>query len=187
MVNRSLLKKSRDCEKLIPQTSYLLFSNSVIALVEWFIASAALILVVTVVYVLILNKSPPPEGITQAKVEHSPISVNSEQIISSAKESLSNNDFAKSVELAVNAVGTSLATLLVSNGVSVSNMNVSDMAYLVQSKATGISDITQPIYQLNLLHLKGAQSQTISQQEAEWAVNTAVWLTQLVSTQQIRL
>ena len=33
-------------------------------------------------------------------------------------------------------------------------MNVSDMAYLVQTKATRAPDITQPIYQLNMLHLK---------------------------------
>jgi len=67
----------------------------------------------------------------------------------------------------------------------VENMNVSDMAYLVQTRATRAPDITQPSYQLNMLHLKAAQSQQVTSQEAEWALNSASWLSQLVATQQI--
>jgi hypothetical protein len=172
---------------LIFQTSYLQFGNNLSSLFEWFVASIALLLVVTLIYVFILNKSPPPEGMTQSRLERSSIVSDSAATISSAHDALRNADNRKAVELAVGAVSGLLSTLLRSTGVDLSNMNVGDMAYLVQSKAVGSSDITQPIYQLNLLHLKCAQSQPISQQEAEWAVNTASWLSQLVTANQIHL
>lgn len=172
---------------MIFQMSYLQSGNNPVALAEWFIVSVAIVIVVTLIYVFILNKSPPPEGITQAKIESTNVSIDTSSLISSAQDILKSGDTRKSVELAVTAAGNTLSTLLKSTGVDLSNMNISDMAYLVQSKATGSSDITQPIYQLNLLHLKSAQSQPIALQEAEWAINTANWLSQLVATQQIKI
>jgi hypothetical protein len=55
----------------------------------------------------------------------------------------------------------------------------------VQTKASASPDITQHCYQLNLLHLKAAQGQQISVQEAQWAVSTASWLSNLEKNGQI--
>ncbi len=170
---------------MIFSVSYLQFGNNLVNLVEWFIASIAFIVVVTLIYVFVLNKSPPPEGFTQAKLEISSVSTDQGSNISAARDALKNADYRKAVELSVKAVRGSLAMLLSGSGVNLSSLNVSDMAFLVQSKAKS-PDITQPIYQLNMLNLKAAQSQSITIQEAEWAVNTSDWLAQLVSTQQIR-
>jgi len=161
------------------------FGNNVVSLAEWFVASIALVIVVTLIYVLVLNKSPNPVGMTQARFENSSMLSDPASIISSAQDALRNGDNRKSVELAVKSVGASLANLLKGTGVDLGNMNTSDMAYLVQTRATKSPDIIQPIYQLNLLHLKAAQSQQITIQEAEWAINTANWLTQLVTAQHI--
>ena len=165
--------------------NYLQFGNNVVSLAEWFVASIALVIVVTLIYVLVLNKSPRPEGMTQARLESSSMLSDPASIISSAQDALRNGDNKKAVELSVKAVGVTLATLLSATGVDLGNMNTSDMAYIVQTKATKSPDITQPIYQLNLLHLKAAQSQQITIQEAEWAINTANWLSQLVTAQHI--
>jgi hypothetical protein len=171
--------------KLIFPVDYLQFGNNLIDLFEWFVASVAVLLAVTLIYVFVLNKSPPPEGLTQAKLESYAMMSDPTPIISSAQDALKNSDYTKAVDLAVKAVHTSLVPLLKGTKEHISDMNVSDLAYLVQSKAAKSPDITQPIYQLNLLHLKAAQSQVISIQEAEWAVNTAGWLAQLVVANQI--
>ncbi len=168
-------------------SSYLQFGNNPVALAEWFVASAALILLVTMVYIFILNKSPPPETMTQMKLETLSLSSDPAPILTSAQDALKTGDTKKTIEQAVKAVRTLLANLLRGTGADLQNMNVSDMAYLVQTKATRAPDITQPIYQLNLLNLKAAQSQPINLQEAEWSVNTANWLSQLISAQQISL
>jgi hypothetical protein len=170
---------------LIFEANYLQFGNNMVDLAEWFVASVALLLIVTLIYVFVLNKSPPPEGITQARIESSSVLSDPAQIISAAQDALKNGDDRKAVELSVKAVSVSLATLLIGTQVDVENMNVSDMAYLVQTRATRAPDITQPSYQLNMLHLKAAQSQQVTSQEAEWALNSASWLSQLVATQQI--
>ena len=170
---------------MIFSASYLQFGNNLVDLAEWFVASVALLLIVTLVYVFVLNKSPPPEGITQAKIESSSVVSDPAPIISAAQDALKNGDGTKAVELSVKAVIVSLAPLLKGTGANMGNMNVSDLAYLVQTKATRAPDITQPIYQLNMLHLKAAQSQQVTSQEAEWALNSASWLSQLVATQQI--
>lgn len=172
---------------MIPTTSYLLVNNSVLDLVEWFIASVALVVAVSLIYAFILNKSPSPEGITQLKSEQMHTDATAEQSISLARDAVKNCEYSKSIDLAVTAVSSSFRALLRNTGTDLSNMNVGDMAYLVQSKVTGAPNITQPIYQLNLLRLKSAQSQAITAQEADWAINTASWLVQLISTQQIRL
>ena len=49
-------------------SNYLQIGNDPLALVEWFVASFALIIAVTLVYIFVLNKSPPPEGLTEAKL-----------------------------------------------------------------------------------------------------------------------
>ncbi|MHB2037554.1 MAG: hypothetical protein ACYCPW_12565 [Nitrososphaerales archaeon] len=170
---------------MIFSANYLQFGNNVVDLVEWFVASVAILLVVTLIYVFVLNKSPRPEGMTQARLESSAMLSTPESIIFASQDALKSGDNIKAVELSVKAVGVTLATLLSATGVDLGNMNTSDMAYLVQTRATRSPDITQPIYQLNLLHLKAAQSQQITIQEAEWAINTANWLSQLVTAQHI--
>ena len=167
-------------------SGYLQFGNNIIDLVEWFIASAAIIVVVSLVYVFILNKSPPPEGLTEAKLEQAYSTPVPRANLVSAQDALGRGDNARAVQIAVGVVSESLASLLTRARVDTSDMNVSDMAYLVQSKGGGTTDITQPIYQLNMLHLKAVQLQPISQQEADWAINTANWISQLISSQQIR-
>jgi hypothetical protein len=63
-------------------------------------------------------------------------------------------------------------------------MNISDMAYIIQTRSPGTADITQPIYQLNLLHLKAVKGESITLQEAEWSMNTAAWASQLTANLQ---
>jgi len=172
---------------LIFSANYLQFGNNLVSLAEWFVASIVLVVVVTLIYVFVLNKSPNPAGMTQARLDSSAMLSDPTSIISSAQDALRNGDNKKAVELAVKSVGASLANLLKGTGVDLGNMNTSDMAYLVQTRATKSPDIIQPIYQLNLLHLKAAQSQQITIQEAEWAINTASWLDQLVSAQHIAM
>ncbi len=162
--------------------------NNLLALSEWFAASVALIIVVTLAYKYILNKSPPPEGITQYKVESSIESTSLPDptaLLLEAQNHLKSSNYTETVESAVKAVSEMLASALSSLGVKSANMNISDMAYLIQSRSPGSPDITQPIYQLNLLRLRSAQSQPISPQEAEWTINIAIWLSQLISTRKI--
>ena len=126
---------------------YLVVSNDTVALLEWFVASVALVMIVTLVYILLLNKSPPPEGPTQAKLESVQNQSRSgypDLIISDAENAIKNGDNGKAVELAVDAARASLMFLMARIGVKPSNMNISDMAYLVQSKASKSPDITQP-------------------------------------------
>ncbi len=162
--------------------------NDPLALVEWFVASLALIIVVTLVYVFVLNKSPPPEGTTEAKLEQiESVSSGGDASLplTEAGSALNAGDHNRAVELAVKATALTLGNILRTKNVDHPDMNISDMAYLVQSKSQGSIDITQPVYQLNLLHLKIAQSQPVSPQEAEWAVHTARWVTQLAMNSQI--
>ena len=145
-------------------------------------------IVVTLVYIYILNKSPPPEGLTEAKLE----AQNSGQIIgdpsqylADAQSDLTKGDVVESVKDAVGAASLILSSKLRSLGVDPGNMNISDMAYVVQARSPGMPDITQPVYQLNLLHLRAAQSQEVSRQEGEWAISTATWLRQVIQAAQI--
>ena len=105
--------------------------------------------------------------------------VDSSSILADAHSALSCGDQRKAVELSVRATSLTLSSLLRSRGVDPSNMNVSDMAYVFQTKSPGTADITQPIYQLNLLHLKAARGEPITAQEAEWSINTAAWISQI--------
>jgi hypothetical protein len=169
-------------------SNYLQIGNDPLALVEWFVASFALIIAVTLVYIFVLNKSPPPEGLTEAKLEQmTSVSEGGDasQIIAEAGSALNAGDRNRAVELAVKATGFTLSNILRSKRIKHPDMNISDLAYLVQSKSPGSIDITQPVYQLNLLHLRIAQSEVVSPQEAEWAVHTASWLSQLAMNSQI--
>lgn len=157
-------------------------------LVEWFIASAALVVVVSLVYVFILGRSPPPEGLTEAKLESQGKQLQSHDVsplLSDARSALARSDFKKTVELSVRAASVSLSGVVTAKGSDPSDMNISDMAYIVQTKSPGATDMTQPAYQMNLLHLKAERGEAINQQEAEWSINTATWFSQLVTSSQI--
>jgi hypothetical protein len=78
-----------------------------------------------------------------------------------------------------------LSRLLSAKGGDASSMNISDMAYIIQMKSPASADITQPAYQLNLLHLKVEKGEAISPHEAEWAINTANWFSKLELNSQI--
>ena len=163
---------------------YLQSGNDPVALIEWFVASVSIIVVVTLLYVFVLGKSPPPEGLTEARLEMQTEQnkmVDSSSILTEAQSALTSGDLRKTVELSVKATSLILSRILSSQGVDPSEMNVSDMAYIVQTKSQGSADITQPIYQLNLLHLKAAKGEPITAQEAEWSINTAAWVSQITS------
>ena len=162
--------------------------NNPVALAEWFVASIALIIVVTLVYIFVLNRSPPPEGVTQAKVESSHDIVTQPDagaLLLEAQNSLKVGNTNATLELSVRAASAMLGSVLSSMGINSSNMNITDMAYLVQGRSPASPDITQPLYQLNLLRLRSAQSQPMSPQEAEWSVNVVTWLSQLIANRQI--
>ena len=156
--------------------------------VEWFVASSALVIVVTLIYVFVLGRSPPPEGLTEAKFEMQNQKIESidvSAIISEAHAALTNSDFKKAIELSVKATISTLSRILTSRGLDPSHMNISDMAYIIQSKSPGMPDITQPAYQLNLLHLKIEKEESVTQPEASWAISTANWFSQLEAGSQI--
>ena len=67
-------------------------------LAEWFVASVALLLVVTLIYIFVLNKSPPPEGITQSRTESSSVLGDPAPIISAAQDALRNGDDGKAAD-----------------------------------------------------------------------------------------
>jgi hypothetical protein len=174
---------------LIPLLSnfYLQAGSGYVDLIEWFVASAALVIVVSLVYVYILGRAPPPEGLTQAKLEKQGEQMETfdvSPILSEARTAASSANYRKAVELAVRAAGIALSKVVSSKGSDPSDMNISDMAYIVQTKSPGTPDMTQPAYQLNMLHLKAEKSEPISQQEADWAINTATWFSQLLSSSQ---
>ena len=88
----------------VATTSFLQIGGTNLDLIEWFLASAALVVVITLVYVFVLGRSPPPEGPTEAKLEMQtqPIqTVDVSPIIAEARSALSNSDFKKAVELSV--------------------------------------------------------------------------------------
>ena len=167
---------------------YLQTGTDALDLVEWFVASSALVIVVTLIYVFVLGRAPPPEGLTEAKLEMQNQKIESTDvvaIISEANTALANSDFKKSVELSVKATSTTLSRVLTLKGGDPSNMNISDMAYIIQSKSPGMPDITQPAYQLNQLHLKIEKGELVAPQEASWAISTATWFSQVEASSQI--
>ena len=160
------------------------------ALAEWFVASVVLVVIVTFLYVYVLNRSPPPEGVTVAKLEQKQDqqvseTSNGSTILSQTHSSMLGGDYSIAVDLACRSATITLSSVLRATSGSPEGMNVSDLAYLIQSKATSCPAISESCYQLNLLRLKAAQGQRITQQEAEWAVSVASWLIQLVDDHQI--
>lgn len=158
-----------------------------INLVEWFAASTALVILVTLVYFYILGRSPPPEKITQAKFEGYQSSLEVPNLLVSIEDTIKSGDFKTSIDLSTRAAALTLVNLLAKSGANLAIMNISDLAYLVQSRSPQSPDITQHLYNLNLLHLKVAQSQLVTKEEAEWALSTVRWLQQLSETGHIRL
>lgn len=163
-------------------------STNALDLVEWFVASAALIIVVTLVYVFILNKSPPPEGLTEAKLEaqgRQLETIDATPLLNEAKAASDRSDYKRTVELSIRATSLVLARVLRNKGADPADMNISDMAYVIQTKSPGATDMTQPAYQLNLLHLKAERGEIVSREEAEWSISTATWFVQLESRPQV--
>ncbi len=166
------------------------FSNDPLALTEWFVASVGLLIAVTLIYVLILNKSPPPEGLTVAKIEkaehEAARSSDVGPLLNQAQQDLQLMNFVGAVEISAQAVSTALHELLRASGSEQKDMGISDMAYLVESKAKNSPQFSSWIYQLNTLRLRALQGHTVSQQEAAWAVSIASWLINNIANEQIK-
>ena len=171
--------------------NYLQFPNDPVALIEWLAASVILVIVVTLVYVYLLSRSPPPEGNTISKLEQSTqttqVTPDSSILLLRADTALKNNNLDEAVESSAEAVSLCLTELLRRTTEQVSpGMGVSDLAYLVQTKAKSALQIAETVYQLNSLRLKVAQNQPIDLQQASWAVSFANWLCQVVQADQIK-
>jgi hypothetical protein len=177
---------------LVFSQNYFQFPNDPVSLLEWFGASVALVIVVTLVYVYVLNKTPSPEGIQIANSGQSiPTQLNAQDpngFILKAEAALKNGDARNATENSAAAVNLLLtrellrdSTLQVPKG-----MGIADKAYLVQAKAKSAPPFAETIYQLNNLRLKEAQNQSISIQEASWAVSVAKWLEQIIQSGQVK-
>lgn len=162
--------------------------TSAVFLAMWFVASVGLVAAVTVIYVFVLNRSPPPDTLTVAKIDSSretALSNGPDVLLAEARASLQSGSLTSSIEQSVRAVGLVLSDVLRTSGNVAESMSISDMAYLIQTKAKTPTDISQPIYQLNLLRLKILQGQSSSPEEADWALRTAAWLIELAKSNQI--
>lgn len=171
--------------------NYLQFPNDPIALIEWLAASVILVIVITLVYVYVLSRSLPPEGNTIPKLEQyiqtTQITPDSSVMLLRADAALKNNSLGEAVESSAEAVSLCLTELLRRTTGQVSpGMGVSDLAYLVQTKAKSAPQIAETVYQLNSLRLKVAQNQPVDLQQASWAVSFANWLCQVIQTDQIK-
>lgn len=172
--------------------SALQFPNDQVALGEWFLFSIALVVIVTLLYIYVLNRTPAPQGVTVAKLEEAQAenqkTPDPEPLLRQATQLLQAGDLKGSVEASVRAVSLVLTEALrVSGTADVSSMSISDMAYIVQSRAKSSPQIAQPVYQLNNLRLKAVQNQTIEQQEAAWSVSFASWLVNQIESRQVQL
>jgi hypothetical protein len=167
------------------------FNNNPFALGEWFLFSVALVLVVTLVYLLVLHRSPPPEGLTMSKLEESnslQTRAGALQPLAQAESFLAANNINGAVQSSVITVSVALKSLLGSQvGTEGDTLGISDAAYLVQSKAASAPQIVQSVYQLNNLNLQTLRGQPVSQAEAAWAVSFAKWLVQAIESNQIKL
>ena len=177
---------------LLALFSALQFPNDPVALGEWFLFSIALVVIVTLIYIFVLNKTPTPQGVTVAKLEEAQAeaqkTVDPNPFLQQAAQALQANDLKGAVENSVRAVSLDLVEILRGAGISdVSSMSISDMAYLVQTRATSAPQIAQPVYQLNTLRLKAIQNQTIEQQEAAWSVSFANWFVHQIESEQVKL
>ena len=167
------------------------FANDPISLAEWFIVSVIIIAVVTFFYLRVLNNSPPPEGQTVAKLEQTNTaneqSLDPLPLINRAEQALASNMLVAAVENSADAATLCLYNLAMGNIDHVSKtMGLSDLAYLVQSKAKNSPQIAEPSYQLSSLRLRALQNQIIDQKEASWALSFAKWLIQAVQENQVK-
>lgn len=159
------------------------------AVAEWFVASVAIVFVVTLMYKYVLSGSPPPEGATVEKVEemkHAPVSIlDANRSIEQASQAIAGQDYITAINLAVHATTETLRNLLISVGGDPSDMNASDLSYLIETRAKTGPKIAPSCYQLNSLRLKALQGQPLTKEEAEWAVSTAQWLKGIVDSKTI--
>jgi hypothetical protein len=153
---------------------------------EWFVFSAVLIAAVTLIYVYVLSKSAPPEKLTEMKLETIHSTADASNLLASAEAALRSGDFRTSIDNAVKASALTLINLLDNAEANHANMNVSDLAYLVQARHSQLPDMIQHVYNLNLLRLKAVQGQPLTTQEVEWALSTVNWLIQLAEKGRIR-
>lgn len=162
------------------------------ALLEWFGFSVGLVVVVTLIYLFVLRKSPPPEGVTMAKLGQPNNVVLSQasayDMLTQAESYLAANNLKGAVECSAMAVASALKSLLAPQlGAETESLGIADAAFIVQSKGSTTADIVQPIYQLNNLRLQTVRGQTVSQAEAAWAVNFAKWLFQAIRSNVIKV
>jgi hypothetical protein len=154
----------------------------------WFVASVAIVFVVTLMYKYVL-RVPPPAGPTAEKVEqlkYAPVNdFDTNQSIERAVQAIAGQDYATAANLAVHASTEVLRELLISIGGDPSDMNISDLSYLLETRAKTGPKIAPSCYQLNSLRLKALQGQPLSKEEAEWTVSTAQWLKGIVDSKAI--
>jgi hypothetical protein len=165
------------------------FPNDPVALGEWFVASVALVVVVTLVYIFVLNRRAPPAEVTSATAQQ----VTQPQVASApadpstsltmAQQALQSGDNVRAVEYSVQTVESLLEGVARGSGAEPKYMNITDLAYLIQARSPSSSPQFAPsVYQLNSLRLKALQGQVVTQQEASWAVQLAAWVGQLTSS-----
>ena len=170
--------------------------NDPVALAIWFLASIGLVIVVTFIYIFVLNKSPPPEGETILREERRreelfsageapSTSTSLSPILSQIHSAMLASEYSRVVELCVHFSSSVMGSLLRANGGDPTNMSVSDLAYLIQSRAKSSPQISEPMYQLNDLRLRAARGNPVTREEAEWAISVASWLGQAVEAKQI--
>jgi hypothetical protein len=180
---------------------YFQFPNDPIALLEWFAASVVLVIVVTLVYVYVLNKSPPPQGETVSKMERSTRStqlvLDPDALLLKADAAVKSSKFAEAVEFSARAVGLCLTQIIQRNFAKeqvggsrpqlvTSGMGIADLAYLVQTRAKSAPRFAETVYELNNLRLKAARNQTIDLQQAIWAFSVASSFCQLAQSDKIK-
>ena len=103
-------------------------------------ATVALLVIVTLIYVYVLDRSPPPEGITEAKLEQQiSVTADSSTILLQTHSAILGGDYALAVDLACRSAMATLSKVLGMAGGNPEGMNASDLAYLVQTKAKSLS------------------------------------------------
>jgi hypothetical protein len=169
------------------------FPNEPMALLEWFAASVALVVIVTLVYVFILSRSPPPDFPTVAKLEALRSSVGQTfsrmdpyLALNEAQQAFERSEFSRAVELSVEAISGFLGAILRTHGNEPKDMSISDLAYLIQNKNPSLPQFAHSMYELNSLRLRVLQGHPVSRDEASWAISLANWTAQALYASQIR-
>lgn len=162
--------------------------NNALDLAEWFLMSVGLVVAVTLVYVFILNKSPPPPTITVAKVEEAATQSESladvQVAFQKTDQALQAHDYKSVIEDSAEAVSIVLRRAARSMlGRDLEGAGIADLAYIIQSKSKTPINIAEPTYQLNNLRLRAIQGQPIQEQEASWAASLSKWLMQMLGQQ----